>query len=67
MFTSLKRAATGAARHLLFAGAVALLLVSWGGVAQAFHEVPELSPGAIGGAMTLLAGGLLLLRERLRS
>ena len=67
MFSSLKRVATSAARHILFAGAVALLLVSWGGVARAEFSVPVLSPGAIGGALTLLSGGLLLLRERFRS
>jgi hypothetical protein len=63
----LRRSAAAAARGCLFAGAAALLLVGWGGVARAGEDVPELSPGAIGGALTLLSGGLLLLRERLRS
>jgi hypothetical protein len=62
-----KRLAAGATRSGLFAAALALLFVSWGGVAQAGEPVPEISPGAIGGALTLLSGGLLLLRERLRS
>jgi len=56
-----------AARGGLFAAAVALLFADWPGVAQAIEPVPELSPGAIGGALTLLAGGLLVLRDRLRS
>lgn len=63
----LKRVAPRAICDLLFVAAVAALFVAWGGVAQAFDEVPELSPGAIGGALTLLSGGLLLLRERFRS
>jgi hypothetical protein len=63
----------GTARACLFAGAVALLLASWGGVARADgdegggNNTPEISLGALGGAMTLLAGGLLLVRESLRS
>jgi len=34
---------------------------SWGGGA------PEIDPGLLGGAVTLLAGGLLILRERRRA
>ena len=51
---------------LLF-GAVTLIALDTAGVAQAGDEVPEMSPAAIGGALTLLAGGALLLRERFRS
>jgi hypothetical protein len=67
MFNVLKRAAAGASRHVLFAAAVALLVADWAGTARATPIIPELSPGEIGGAMTLLSGGLLLLRERLRA
>lgn len=68
MFHVLKRVVP-VARHILFAGAVALLWAGWGGTALAgkHFSVPELSPGSVGGAMTLLAGGLLLVREQLRS
>jgi hypothetical protein len=66
-----KRIAAGMGRRGLIAAAVALLLVGWGGVVRADEggprPVPELSPGTISGALTLLAGGLLLLRDRLRS
>jgi hypothetical protein len=64
--------ATVAARKLLLAGAVALLLVAWSGVAMANppggggDDVPEINPGLMGSAATLLAGGVLLLRDRLR-
>ena len=58
-------------RHALLAAAVAALLFSWSGVAIAadggFDNVPEISLGAVTGAMTLLSGGLLLARESLRS
>jgi hypothetical protein len=66
--SSFKRVATGA-RTVLLCGAVVLILAGTAGVALAGggFDVPELSPGAIGGAMTLLGGGLLLIRERLRS
>jgi len=70
MLKVLKRVAPVAARHILFAGAVALLLAGWSGVSQAgdsLGSVPEINLSAVGGAMTLLSGGLLLLRERLRS
>jgi hypothetical protein len=68
MLHVLKRVAPIAARHLLFAGAVALLVADWSGAARADQpDTPEIGLGAVGGAMTLLAGGLLLLREGLRS
>lgn len=61
-------------RHALLAAAVAALLVGWSGVALAVvpggggdNDVPEISLGAVTGAMTLLSGGLLLARESLRS
>lgn len=60
-------------RHALLAAAVAALLVGWSGVALATggtgggDDVPEISLGAVTGAMTLLSGGLLLARESLRS
>jgi hypothetical protein len=65
----LKRIAKSAAQRGLFAAAIGLLLASWSGVAQAFtpDTSPEISVGALGGAMTLLSGGLLLLRESIRS
>lgn len=75
MLKVLKRV-TPVARHILFVGAVALLLASGASVAKADPNgpggglggsVPEISLGAVGGAMTLLAGGLALVRERLRS
>jgi hypothetical protein len=54
----------------LSVAAVALLLASWVGVARADGgggALPEISPGATGAALTLLAGGLMLVREHLRS
>jgi hypothetical protein len=73
MLSVLKRA-KGIARHILFAGAVALLVAGWSGVALATPpgsgdggDVPEISLSAIGGTMTLLVVGLLLLREGLRT
>ena len=66
----LKRVVVGAARCGLSAGAVALLLAAWVGVARADGgggALPEISPGAAGAALTLLAGGLMLVREHLRS
>ena len=53
----------------LFIALVALSIMSSSGVARADLAVPtpEISIGAAGGAMTLLTGGLLLIRERIRS
>jgi hypothetical protein len=34
---------------------------------QGGSRAPEIDPGLLGGAVTLLAGGLLILRERRRS
>jgi hypothetical protein len=73
MFDVLKRTATGAARTALLSGAVAVLVAGSAPAALAIPPsgggglTPELSPGALGGAMTLLSGALLLVRERLRS
>ena len=54
----------------LFVAAVALLVAGTAGTAAAAppgFAAPEISPGALGGAMTLLAGGLLLVREKFRA
>lgn len=42
----------------------ALVFVAFGGTAGAVDAVPELSPGAIGSALTLLSAGALLLTSR---
>lgn len=70
------RSTLGVARKLFFASAVVLALIGTGGVAQACGGVgeppctdldtPEISVGVVAGALTLLAGGALLLRSRLR-
>jgi hypothetical protein len=65
-----ERVAAGTARCGLSVAAVALLVASWAGVARADGGgggLPELNPGAAGAALTLLAGGLMLVREHLRS
>jgi hypothetical protein len=60
-----------AARRGLLAAAVCLLVAATAGTAFAegngtFGSVPEMSPGVIGSALTVLAGGALLVRDRLR-
>lgn len=76
MLKVLKQMAPATIRHILFAGTVTLLLTNWSGIALAEGpsppggalggSVPEISLGTVGGAMTLLAGCLALVRERLR-
>jgi hypothetical protein len=43
-----------------------LVLEACAGKALAITGVPEIDPGAAGSAITLLAGGVLVLRSRLR-
>ena len=46
-----------------------LILTAMSGVARAFNPIatPEIDPGTAGSALTLLAGGLLILKDRLRA
>ena len=45
---------------------LALVLAAVAGTAQAGFQTPEMDPGSVGSAVALLAGGLLLLTDRLR-
>ncbi len=49
----------------LFTGC-ALVFSSLGGQAQAFENIPEIDPGSMASALTLLTGGLLVLTGRRR-
>ena len=42
-----------------------LVISALAGVARAFDSTPEIDPGTAGSALTLLAGGLLILKDRL--
>jgi hypothetical protein len=61
--------------RLLAVAALSLAVIGAGAIpasANNGHEndgtgAPEIDPGLLGGAVTLLAGGLLILRERRRS
>ena len=60
--------------RLLAAGVLSLPLIAAGAIPASAgngHEndgngAPEIEPGLLGGAVTLLAGGLLILRDRRR-
>jgi hypothetical protein len=45
-----------------------LVISALAGVARAFNPVvgPEIDPGMAGSALTLLAGGMLILKDRFR-
>jgi hypothetical protein len=60
--------ARSVARSALLLVAVTALLNSFAGMAQAGNPqgVPEINPGVLGSATALLAGGALLIRDRLR-
>jgi len=53
-------------RLLMQVAGVMLVLEACAGKALAVPVAPEIDPGAAGSAITLLAGGVLLLRSRLR-
>jgi hypothetical protein len=59
--------------RLLAVAVLSLAVIGAGAIpasANNGHEndgAPEIDPGLLGGAVTLLAGGLLILRERRRS
>ncbi len=44
-----------------------LVLGSMATIARADTPTPEIDPGTAGSALTLLTGGLLILKDRLRS
>ena len=49
------------------AAGLALLVVAIGGTARAVDiDVPEIDPGSMAGALTLLSGGVMLLTGRVR-
>jgi hypothetical protein len=45
----------------------ALMLAAFSGVAHADTPVPEIDAGTAGSALTLLAGGMFIIRDRLRT
>jgi hypothetical protein len=53
-------------RLLMQVAGVMLVLEACAGKALATPVAPEIDPGAAGSAIALLAGGVLLLRSRLR-
>jgi hypothetical protein len=53
-------------RLLMQVAGVMLVFEACAGKTLASIGVPEIDPGAAGSAITLLAGGVLLLRSRLR-
>ena len=46
---------------------VMLVMTAFSGVALAVDLAPEMDPGSLTGALTLLIGGALMLRDRVRS
>jgi hypothetical protein len=44
-----------------------LVLAAMASVARADTPVPEIDPGAAGSALTLLVGGLFMLKDRVRA
>jgi hypothetical protein len=55
-----------AGRAAAVAGGFALMLSGLAGQAAAGHHFPELDPSSMGGAVTVLTGGLMLLAGRRR-
>jgi hypothetical protein len=51
-------------RYLAVAGGI-MIFIALGGTAQAIDIAPEVDPGSMASALTLLAGGGLLLADRL--
>ena len=45
---------------------LALVLSAAAGTATASFDVPEIDPGSMGGALTLLVGGVMMLTGRAR-
>lgn len=45
---------------------LALVLSALAGTASAGFDVPEIDPGSMGGALTLLVGGVMMLTGRAR-
>jgi hypothetical protein len=60
--------ATGSFRIVRKACGLALVLAALGGIASAGDEVaeatPEIDPGSMGSALTLLIGGVLMIKDR---
>lgn len=67
----MKSTILNAANRVLYCAILALAFASLGGTALADigpgGAVPEIGIGAMGAALTLLTGGLILIRERSRS
>jgi hypothetical protein len=47
--------------------AIVLVMAQASGFATVVTDVPEITPGSLSAALGLLAGGVLILRARLRS